>query len=253
MTVPWWYMKREWLDQEPGIDSVYIHYTCTPYEMGPDWEHYGETRLMEQNAVIKEGMGGTILVELSDAPVHERPSKSPPHARIRVLKCPTRIWDPRTNRQTENFLFHHYFEVHQNGKTWNTEVFTEEIVCREVELVDEVGNVWGTCAHWSLYDDDATQYVPAEVDGFIQRYGEDNEFRSYKYYTHPDRGRFPTTKTLMTREIPMPHRWRSKMWGPRGAQVIQGWHVGYLDHIPSDWEQQPQVREEWTGYQTFTL
>ena len=63
MSVFSWYMKRQWLDQEPGIEAVYIHYTWTPLDTPPNWEHHRETRLMEKNAMIREGMGGTTVVD----------------------------------------------------------------------------------------------------------------------------------------------------------------------------------------------
>ena len=252
MSVPWWYMKRQWLDQEAGIESVAIHYTWTPLEFQPDWNQHRETRVMEKNGTIKEGMGGTVLVELATQAVHERQANAPENARIRVLKIPTLIWDPRSNSPTDHFLLHHYFEVHQNGHVWNTDQFSEEIISREVEYVDWSGNVVGTCAHWSLYDQDASQYCPSELAEFIERFGDDHEFRSPKFYNYQDRSRFLRSKALMLREIPLPHRWKSRVWGPAGAKVIQGWHVGYLDEIPPEWET-VQMREEWVGYGEFHL
>jgi hypothetical protein len=252
MTIPSWYMKRQWLDQEPGIDAVYIHYTWSPLDNGPDWQNHHETRPMEKNAVLKEGMGGTILVDLCQTEVKERRAKAPDNARVRVIKLPTGMWNPRTNQWSEQYLFHHYYEVHQNGSVWNTEHFTEEIVSHDVEYVDWDGNVVGTCAHWSVFDFDATQYCPSEIPEFIDRFGPDSEFRSYKFYNHPDRSHFLRCKATMIRELPLPHRWRSKVWGPKNAKVVQGWHVGYLDEIPPEWER-VQMREEWAGYGEFHL
>ena len=207
---------------------------------------------MEKNAMLKEGMGGTILVELAQSPVKERPAKAPDNARVRVIKMPTGMWNPTVNSWSEQYLFHHYYEVHQNGQVWNTELFTEEIISREVEYVDYDGNVVGTCAHWSVFDFDATQYCPSEIPEFVARFGEDNELRSYKFYNHPDRSYFLRSKALSIRDIPLPHRWRSKVWGPRGSKVVQGWHVGYLDTIPPEREQ-VHMREEWTGYTEIQL
>lgn len=252
MSVPAFYMKREWLDQDPGIEKVAMHYTWTPPDHEPDWSRHRETRVMEKNAMLKEGMGGTILVELAQTEVKERPAKAPDNARVRVIKMPTGIWNPISNAWNEQYLFHHYYEVHQNGKVCNTELFTEEIVSREVEYVDWDGNVVGTCAHWSVFDFDATQYCPSEVPEFIERFGDDHELRSYKFYNHPDRSSFLRHKAIMVYDLPLPHRWRSKVWGPRGAKIVQGWHVGYLDHIPAEGEH-VQMREEWTGYTEIEL
>ena len=102
------------------------------------------------------------------------------------------------------------------------------------------------------FDFDATQYVPSETREFIERYGEDNDFRSHKFYRHPDRDQYQREKFRMMSEIPLPHVWRSKVWGPRGATVIQGWHVAYLLEPPVP-GRPLRIREEWTGYQTLTL
>jgi hypothetical protein len=245
-------MKREWLDQEPGIEAVYMHYTWSPPDYGPDWSKHRETREMEKNAMIKEGMGGTMLVDLAQTPQWVRPAKSPANARVRVLKLPIGVWNEQINHWSEHYNFHHYFEVHQNGHVWNTDLFSEQIVSRDVEFVDWTGNVVGTCAHWSVFDFDATQYFPSELDEFIDRYGQNHEFRSFNFYHHPDRSHFLRTKALMVKDFQLPHRWRSKVWGPRGSKVIQGWHVGYLDHIPNEGER-VTMREEWINYQEFYL
>jgi hypothetical protein len=247
-------MKRQWLDLEPGIEAVNIHYTWTPPGTLPDWRQHRETRLMERNAMIREGMGGTTVVDeqLVNMEVRERPATAPANARVKVIKLPTRIWDPRLNGWTESYLFHHYFEVYQNGRLWTTDLYTEEIVSRDIEYIDWVGNVVGVCAHWSVFDFDTTQYVPSETQEFIDRFGEDHEFRSFKLYHYPDRDHFTRQKAMMMRGIPLPHRWRSKVWSPRGAQVIQGWHVEFLDDLPPP-GQSLQPREEWTGYTTFTF
>jgi hypothetical protein len=209
---------------------------------------------MEKNAMIREGMGGTTLVgdELVNTEARERPAAAPANARVKVIKLPTRIWHPRLNDWTESYLFHHYFQVHQHGRVWTTDLYSEEIVSQDIEYVDWVGNVSGACAHWGVFDFDAQQYVPSETQEFIERFGQDHEFRSFKFYRYPNRDHFIRQKATLMREIPLPHRWRSKVWGPRGAEVTQGWHIAFIDNLSSA-GQPLQLREEWTGYTTFTL
>jgi hypothetical protein len=250
-----WYMKRQWLDFQPDIEAVNLHYTWAPLGTPPDWNRHRETRLLEKNAMVAEGMGGTVLSgdEMVNQELKLRPAYAPPSARVKIIKLPARIQDPRASGGwTENYLFHHYYEVFQGGRVWTTDLFTEEIVSREVELVDWKGNATGACAHWAVFDFDATQYVPSETREFVERYGEDNDFRSHKFYRHPNRDQYQREKFRMMSDIPLPHVWRSRVWGPRGATVIQGWHVAYLDELPPA-DQPLRIREEWTGYQTLTL
>jgi hypothetical protein len=40
------YMKRSYVDTQPGIELVNIHYTWTPVGQQPNWEAHRETRAM---------------------------------------------------------------------------------------------------------------------------------------------------------------------------------------------------------------
>ena len=250
-----WYLKKMWLDQESGIDAVVIHYMCTPLGGTPDWRLPHETRLMEKNAKVKQGLGGTTLVgeeQVATLQVTERPALAPPNARVKVLRMPTSVWSPQTLSFSENYLFHYFFEVWQQGRQWTTSPVTEEIVSKEIEYVDWLGNVPGLCAHWSVYDGDAFVYAPTETLDFIAQFGEDNPLRSHKFYGSQDRNLFSRIKWAMILQLPLPRRWRAKVWGPKGAPVIQGWHVGFVD-TPTPPGEFPRAREEWTGYTIHTL
>ena len=134
-----WYLKKMWVDQELGIDAVVIHYTCTPLGWPPDWRLPYETRLMEKNAKVKQGLGGTTLVgedQVATLQVTERPALAPPNARVKVLRMPGSVWNPETSSFSENYLFHYFFEVWQQGRQWTTPPVTEEIVSKEIEYVD---------------------------------------------------------------------------------------------------------------------
>src|SRR5437016_7059712 len=57
------YIKKTYVDTEPGIELVNIHYTCTPVNKMPNWETHRETRAMPRGGVLVRGMGGTTLDE----------------------------------------------------------------------------------------------------------------------------------------------------------------------------------------------
>jgi hypothetical protein len=250
-----WYLKKMWIDPEPGIEAVVIHYTCTPLGWTPDWRLPHDTRLMEKNAMVKQGFGGTTLAaedQVATLPVTERPATAPPNARVKVLRMPASVWNPQTSTFDEHYLFHYFFEVWQNGRNWTTPPVSEEIVSKEIEYVDWRGNVSGLCAHWSVYDGDAFVYAPTETAEFIERFGENSEFRSHKFYGHPDRNFFARAKWALVQQLPLPRRWRTKVWGPKGAPLIQGWHVGFVDY-PTPPGEFPRGHEEWTGYTVHVL
>jgi hypothetical protein len=250
-----WYLKKTWLDQEPGIEAVVIHYTFTPPGQAPNWGLPHETRLMEKNATVKQGFGGTTLAaedQVATLPVSERPASAPPNARVKILKMPASVFNPQTSTFSEHYLFHYFFDVRQNGRVWATPVVTEEIISKEIEYVDWRGNVSGLCAHWSVYDGDAFVYAPTETQEFIARFGEESDLRSHKFYGSPDRNLFARIKWALVQQLPLPRRWRTKVWGPKGAPVIQGWHVGFVDY-PTPPGEFPRGHEEWTGYTVHTL
>src|SRR5713101_6313228 len=103
-----WYLKKMWFDHEPGIEAVAIHYTVTVLGQTPDWSLPHDIRLMEKNATVKQGFGGTTLVtedQVATIPVTERPAAAPPNARVKVLKMPASVWNPETSTFIENYLF----------------------------------------------------------------------------------------------------------------------------------------------------
>ncbi|MEW6300212.1 MAG: hypothetical protein AB1671_21165 [Thermodesulfobacteriota bacterium] len=250
-----WYLKKMWLDQAPGVEAVIIHYTCTPLGQLPDWTFPHETRVMEKNARVKQGFGGTTLAaedQVATIPVTERPALAPPNARVKVLRMPAAVFDPRTASFTEHYLFHYFFEVWQHGRSWGTPPVAEEIVSKEIEYVDWRGNVSGLCAHWSVYDGDAFVYAPTETPEFIARFGEESPLRSHKFYGSANRNLFARLKWALVQQLPLPRRWRTKIWGPKGAPVLQGWHVGFVDQ-PTPPGEFPRGHEEWTGYTVHVL
>ncbi len=57
------YMKKTFIDPEPGIEQVNIHYTWTPLGEMPNWKTHHETRAMPRGGILIRGMGGTTLDE----------------------------------------------------------------------------------------------------------------------------------------------------------------------------------------------
>jgi hypothetical protein len=191
-----WYLRKEWVDQEDGIDLVVIHYAWTPLGHHPDWSWGHEWRPMQD-------AGGD------------------PRRRVKVLTLPREVSDDSRGANRE-YAFHHFFEVYQNGHPWSTDTFTEEIVCRDLEFVDEHGWITNICIHWAVDDWTAPVFSPMEDPRFPM----DSEFTSLRYYGYNDKPRYHEAKFHMMQHIPLPHYWRSTMWGPRGARLLQQYHVG---------------------------
>jgi hypothetical protein len=236
------YIKRTYVDNVPDIEMVNIHYTWTPIGQQPDWETHRETRSMPRGGTIVRGFGGTTLDE-SGASVQttsqtiELPDDG---VRRKVIRLPFDILDPAQGKYVENYVFHHYFEVFRNGKRAQSPLYTEEIVNKEVEFVDHQGTLGGMCIYWSINDWDAPQYQPTEVPEFIEKYGEDNPYRSHKFYGSEDMEEFSRIRAEMLKTLSLPRRFVGKIRGPKGAQVLQSWHVGGM------WT--PNRNERWESY-----
>ena len=236
------YMKRSYVDTQPGIELVNIHYTWTPVGQQPNWEAHRETRAMPRGGVLVRGMGGTTLDETGNAIQTASQTVELPDdgTRRKVIRVPSDVWDPAQNKHVENYDLHHYFEVFREGKRELSPVYTEEIVSQEVEFVDQQGTLGGMCIYWSLYDWDAPQYQPTEVPEFIEKYGEDNPYRAFKFYGSQDMEEFGRIRAELLKALPVPRRFVGKIRGPKGAQVVQSWHVGGM------WT--PNKLERWESY-----
>ena len=245
------YIKKTYVDSEPGIELVNIHYTYTPPGEMPNWEANRETRAMPRGGVLMRGMGGTTLDESGMAvqTAVEKVELPDDGIRRKIIRLPKAIPAPSTPQgYTENYAFHHYFEVFRNGKREQSPLYTEEIVSKEVEYLDFEGTLGGMCIFWSIYDWDAPQYQPTEEPNFIARFGEDSPYRSFKFYGSEDMENFGRIRSEMLQQLPTPRRFVGKIHGPKGTQVHQRWHVGGL------WDPNPARRwEDYWGYVVHTL
>jgi hypothetical protein len=240
------YIKKTWVDSEPGIELVNLHYTWTPLGAPPNWEAHRETRVMPRGGTLIRGMGGTTLDEQGNSvqTTMEKIELPDDGVRRKVTRLPKDVHNPATDRWEENYLFHHYFEVFRHGHRDYSPLFTEEVVVREVDFINYDDNLCGGCCYWSVYDWDAPQYTPSEEPRFIERYGDDNPFRSHKFYGFEDKDAFERTRSDMIRALPSPRRFVSRVQGPKGATVHFCWHTGPF------WS--PNPADRWEDYRYHT-
>ena len=124
------YIKRSYFDNEPDIELVNIHYTWTLLGQPPDWEAHRETRAMPRGGVLVRGMGGTTVAESGDyvQSASERVELPDDGVRRKVIRLPKAITDPSNPAgYTENYSFHHYYEVFRNGKRQQSPLYTEDV------------------------------------------------------------------------------------------------------------------------------
>jgi hypothetical protein len=232
------YLMKTFEDREPDIEFVNIHYTWTPAGQPPNWGDHRETRTMPRGGVILRGSGGVTRDESGQAgeTVVERVELPDDGVRRKVLRLPNVIYTDGTAH--ERYDLHHYFEIFRRGHQYHSGLFTEEIVPKEIEYIDHVGNLGGMCVYWSVYDWNTPQYTPTEEHNFADWYGEDSPYRSYKFYGSEDKENFLRIRSAMLAALPMPRRFVAQIHGPRGATIHQGWHTGgmWAENKDDEWE-----------------
>ncbi len=244
-----WYLKKNWHDPSPDISEVKIHYVWGPHDSAPDWERFHQVRTMSTYAERIEGKGRVSPHEGRGETKSVWPL--PAGMREKIIKIPEGLSNGQFGLHSDRFLLHHFFEVRQNGSVHYSDTYVEEVVSWEVEYTDWTGSVLAVCAHWAIDNTDAMAYTPTEDPRFVEWYGYDNEFRSIRIYEYNDLLRFAGEKWRLLQQMPLPRRFRGRLWAPRGSHIIQGWHVVHAYRCPERWPLNDSD-EIYEGYVTYT-
>jgi hypothetical protein len=199
------YLRKEWVDQRDGIEKVSIHYAVTQLAQQPHWKEQGQVR------------------ELIPEWGHRR------KRRAKVIKL------PRNLDGKENYLLHYYFRtVDWDGKTCETEPFVEEIVCNDTfTFVDHWGCYTNICLYWSINSWGAFNYSSMFEDGTRL----DHPLSSLHYYGHAHDGWYIYERYEYLRSLPLPHIFRGRAHGPKGARVDYCFHIARVGSpFGDDWD-----------------
>ncbi|GAB4332039.1 MAG: hypothetical protein Kow0099_03690 [Candidatus Abyssubacteria bacterium] len=244
-----WYMKKTWRDPWPDTEEVKLHYVWGQHGAAPDWERFGQVRTLSTYAERVEGKGRVSPHEGRGETRTVRPL--PPGMREKIIKVPEGLSNGQFGLHSDKFLLYHFFEARRNGSVHYSDMYVEEIVSWEVEYTDWHGTVLAVCAHWTINDLDAMAYTPTEDPRFLEWYGEGCEYRSIRVYEYDDLLRWAGGKWKLMQPMPLPRRFRGRLWAPRGAQITQGWHVVHAYRCPERWPLNDSD-EIYEGYVTYT-
>ena len=117
----WHYEIKEYYDSTDDIEGVNIHYLWTPLGGVPDWDNQRVTRFMPR--VQPSVPPDASMQEERTSEAHSVLSR----LRRKILKLPQTIRDPQSDRLTNRYLLHHYFEIFQDGHRHYSPLYTEEL------------------------------------------------------------------------------------------------------------------------------
>jgi hypothetical protein len=179
-------LRKAWVDPVPGIEMVQIHYAWSPVGGDPDWDD------------------ADSMVLAADA---ERPG-----VRSAVLDV------PRAVAGEPEYALHHFFFVVRGTDRDSSPVVTEVVTPHDVVHEDadgeltHVGLVWGVPQPATGLDA-APNYTSATLDGLD--FGEG-----------PEGGTDTAARMFdFVSSRPLPHVFRGRVWGIRGARVEYVLHL----------------------------
>ena len=192
------YLRKEWVDQEDGIDRVQLNMTLSTPHLPADW-----------NAT----QTFTMMPEWGTTPLR----------RAWIVRLPTHF------QGHDRYLFHYFFQIlNKDGTEQVTNPFTQYIVPQPFEFLDHGGDFAQVRVHWSVGDWSYPQDAELEVEGI--EWG--SEFSvSQAPYRFSDR-LFRRGRMLRLQRLPVPRRFRGLIWAPKGAKVCYCFQM--LRPLPGD-------------------
>jgi len=185
------YLCREWVDQEDGIDRVFIEYAVTPVAAEADWQRSAQTREL--------------------IPTHGQSRKR----RAKVIKLPRQL------DGQENYLLHYRFHI-LGSRERSSEIFVEEIVSDDTfTFIDYWGQYTNICIYWSIDGWEAPNYSPMSEDGT----GLDHPLNSLHFYGRVHDGVFIYERYKRLQSLALPRIYRGRVYGPRRHRVHYCYHI----------------------------
>jgi hypothetical protein len=134
-------LTKIWVDPDDKVNSVEIRYTWSPIGSEPSWTANEEAEVM----MVVPGTA--------------------PRVRQAVLEIPRYLNDK------DNYLLHYQFGGGGEHHAGFSNVFTEEIVAREIPYVDEEGKITEVRLLWSVDGWSVQNWTQARLEGLPLSFG----------------------------------------------------------------------------------
>ena len=179
------FLRKEWVDQEDGVDRVTLNVTLSKANSPADWSQTEVFVMMPQ--------WGTV-----------------PLCRTWIVRLPTHF------SAASSFLFHYFFHVfYRDGTDRLSSFFSQLIVPHSFEYIDHSGEMLFVRLHWSVDGWSYPQDTELEIDGID--WGSEFSISNAPYRTN-DR-LFQLGRDLMLQRFGVPRRFRGVIWAPKGAEI----------------------------------
>jgi len=177
-------LAKVWIDSAPNPHTVEVRYTWSGLNEPPRWNGDEEAGVM---AVVPN---------------------TNPQMRLAVLEI------PRYLSREPNYLLHYRFGGGGEFRDGFNRDFTEEIVSREVEYVDDEGRITEVRVLWSVGGWSAPNWSQARLEGLKLNRRENEP-------GHDAEGEGITDEAIyeFVQTVPLPRRFLARVWGPKGATV----------------------------------
>ena len=177
------FIRKEWEDQEDGVERVTLNYTLSRIHLPADWSNTNSSVMMPE--------WGTS-----------------PLRRTWIIRLPTHL------EEHDRYLFHYYFHVYYtNGSDRVSHTFTQKIAPRAFEFLDHSGDFLFVRLHWSIGAWTYPQDNELEADGI--EWGAEHSVSNVPY-RGSDR-LFQDGRQALLKQLPVPRRFRGLIW-PRKVQ-----------------------------------
>ena len=178
-------MAKVWVDPNDRVDSVEIRYTWSPIGTQPDF-----TNGKDEAEVMQVVLGTN------------------PRERQAIIEI------PRYLEGKDNYLLHYHFGGGGEHHEGFTQVYTEEIVSKEIEYIDHEGLLTEVRVLWSVGGWAAPNWTQARLDGLPLQVPMDAPGHDAEGEGLADEAIYELVQT-----VPLPRRFVARVWGPRGGRV----------------------------------
>ena len=205
------FLRKEWRDAEDGIEMVVLHWATTRLEQQPNWKRAHPTTVMNPQPATYPLVRACPLWVI------------PPFPRTRLLAINADM-DSR-------FLLHSFCEVIQRGRSWSTEVTTQEVRAETITYSDVAGEYTHAFLYYSLDGLVHGNRMPMRVEGLSARY---QRLPALPEREAGDKEYRPWAKRIqLVARLPPPRLFRAQVWGPVGTRVL------YSIYVSRQWNYNP--------------